>query len=106
MTRPAARRIVITCTCWERLSEWHSEVSPQGLTLRAQTSAGLAPIGWTGQDGDARSPFGSAPDGGGAAVDSGRFEVDVPLRHQPPVLQLVGPAQARVPRMGPALHPT
>lgn len=58
--------------------------------------AGLAPIGCTGQDGDARSPFGLAPEGGGAAVDSGRYEVCVPLRHRPPVLQIVGPAQARI----------
>ena len=57
--------------------------------------AGLAPIGWTGQAGDARPPFGAAAGGVAAAVDGGRFEVDVPSRHSPPVLQVAGAAQAR-----------
>ncbi|KAK9839808.1 hypothetical protein WJX81_003235 [Elliptochloris bilobata] len=58
--------------------------------------AGLVPIGWTGQEGDAQSPFGPAACASGAAVDGGRFEVHVPSRHRPPVLQIAGAAQVAV----------
>lgn len=76
-------------------SDWQAGASTGAHPPRFDP-AGLAPIGCTGQDGDARSPFGQAPDGRGAAVDSGRYEVSVPLRHLPPVLQIAGPAQARI----------
>jgi len=54
--------------------------------------AGLAPIGWTGQSGDARPPFGVG--GVGAPVAGGVYVLDVPSRHCRPELRIAGAAQA------------